>query len=138
MGPVRFIVFSTRLVDSPRSRCRSESHPAHRHRRSAPRGAIAAAPRRLHPAVSTRAFLTLVIIIFFVTVIELPATDHARFCGSLPSGAVRAAGQSHPSHGRRRRRVAYFAHVGGFVFGLLAIRLFATSRKQIPPPYPVY
>jgi membrane associated rhomboid family serine protease len=36
--------------------------------------------------------------------------------------------------------VAYFAHIGGFVFGLLAIRAFA--RYQNPnyggPRYPVY
>ena len=28
--------------------------------------------------------------------------------------------------------VAYFAHIGGFVFGLLAIKLFSTGR---PPRY---
>ena len=27
--------------------------------------------------------------------------------------------------------VAYFAHIGGFVFGLLAVKLFSTGR---PPP----
>jgi membrane associated rhomboid family serine protease len=36
--------------------------------------------------------------------------------------------------------VAYFAHVGGFVFGLLAIKLFASRQKDytVPPKYPVY
>ena len=34
--------------------------------------------------------------------------------------------------------VAYFAHIGGFVFGLLVIRLLARRRKPVPPPYPVY
>jgi membrane associated rhomboid family serine protease len=29
--------------------------------------------------------------------------------------------------------VAYFAHIGGFVFGLLLIRVFATRRKREPP-----
>ena len=29
--------------------------------------------------------------------------------------------------------VAYFAHIGGFVFGLLAIRLFADDRKHRAP-----
>ena len=32
--------------------------------------------------------------------------------------------------------VAYFAHVGGFVFGLLLIGLFARSASE-PPPAPV-
>jgi membrane associated rhomboid family serine protease len=36
--------------------------------------------------------------------------------------------------------VAYFAHIGGFVFGLAAIKLFANRRKDylVPPRYPVY
>jgi membrane associated rhomboid family serine protease len=36
--------------------------------------------------------------------------------------------------------VAYFAHVGGFIFGLLAIKLFASRIKDYSPPpkYPVY
>ena len=34
--------------------------------------------------------------------------------------------------------VAYFAHVGGFGFGLLTVKLLATKRKAVPPPYPVY
>jgi membrane associated rhomboid family serine protease len=34
--------------------------------------------------------------------------------------------------------VAYFAHVGGFAFGLALIRLLATKRKQVPARFPVY
>ncbi len=36
--------------------------------------------------------------------------------------------------------VAYFAHIGGFVFGLAAIKLFASRTKDYSPPpkYPVY
>ena len=34
--------------------------------------------------------------------------------------------------------VAYFAHVGGFVFGLLLIRLFARRVKSEEPRFPVY
>ena len=34
--------------------------------------------------------------------------------------------------------VAYFAHIGGFAFGLLTIRLLATKRKEVPPRVPVY
>jgi membrane associated rhomboid family serine protease len=34
--------------------------------------------------------------------------------------------------------VAYFAHVGGFVFGLTTVKLLATRRRQIAPRYPVY
>jgi membrane associated rhomboid family serine protease len=34
--------------------------------------------------------------------------------------------------------VAYFAHIGGFIFGLATVKLLATRRRQIPPRYPVY
>jgi membrane associated rhomboid family serine protease len=79
--------------------------------------------------------LTLVIIILFFTVIELPAlvmigiwfAEQALFA---------AANLTNPTGGGGG--VAYFAHVGGFIFGLATIRLLATRRKQTPPPYPVY
>jgi len=34
--------------------------------------------------------------------------------------------------------VAYFAHVGGFAFGALTIKLLATRRRQTPSRSPVY
>jgi membrane associated rhomboid family serine protease len=34
--------------------------------------------------------------------------------------------------------VAYFAHIGGFAFGGLAIRALATNRKHLEPPAAVY
>jgi membrane associated rhomboid family serine protease len=34
--------------------------------------------------------------------------------------------------------VAYFAHLGGFVFGLALIGVFAVRRKSEPPRFPVY
>jgi membrane associated rhomboid family serine protease len=34
--------------------------------------------------------------------------------------------------------VAYFAHVGGFIFGLIAIRLFLARTRPEPPRLPVY
>jgi membrane associated rhomboid family serine protease len=36
--------------------------------------------------------------------------------------------------------VAYFAHIGGFIFGLAAIKLFANRQKHdyVQPKYPVY
>jgi membrane associated rhomboid family serine protease len=62
--------------------------------------------------------VTLVFIIIFVTVIELPAllVLGAWFLLQL------ADASSQPLSGGG---VAYFAHIGGFVFGLLTIRLFA-------------
>ncbi len=79
--------------------------------------------------------LTVVFIVFFFTVIELPAVVllGVWFAEQALFGA---AGLTTPTGGSGG--VAYFAHVGGFVFGLLAIRLVATKRKEIPPRYPVY
>jgi membrane associated rhomboid family serine protease len=79
--------------------------------------------------------LTLVLIIFFFTVIELPAWVMLGvwFAQQAVFGA---ANLTNPTGGGGG--VAYFAHVGGFAFGLLTIRLLAQRRKSVPPPYPVY
>jgi membrane associated rhomboid family serine protease len=76
--------------------------------------------------------LTLVFIIFFVTVIELPAWAMIGiwFATQAVFGAV---GLTTPTTGGGG--VAYFAHIGGFIFGLATVKLLATRpRKQIPRP----
>jgi membrane associated rhomboid family serine protease len=79
--------------------------------------------------------LTLVLIILFFTVIELPAMVMLAlwFAEQAVFGAV---GLTDPAGGGGG--VAYFAHVGGFVFGLLAIRALATRRKPVPPTAAAY
>ncbi len=74
--------------------------------------------------------LTLVLIILFFTVIELPALVMLGvwFVEQAVFGAV---GLTDPTGGGGG--VAYFAHVGGFLFGLAAIRPLATRRKPTPP-----
>ncbi len=79
--------------------------------------------------------LTLVILIFFVTVIELPAWLMLGIWFA-EQAAFAAANLTTPSGGGGG--VAYFAHVGGFAFGLLTVRLLATRRKPVPPRNPVY
>jgi membrane associated rhomboid family serine protease len=79
--------------------------------------------------------LTLVFIVFFFTVIELPALVVLGFW-FIEQAVFGAAGLTNPAGGGGG--VAYFAHVGGFVFGLAAIKLLATRRRQLPPRYPVY
>jgi membrane associated rhomboid family serine protease len=80
--------------------------------------------------------LTLVFIILFFTVIELPAIVMLGIWFA-EQAVFGAANLTNPTGGGGG--VAYFAHVGGFVFGLLAIRLLATRRKTVPPSrFPVY
>jgi membrane associated rhomboid family serine protease len=71
--------------------------------------------------------VTVIFIIFFFTIVELPAllilgfwfVQQALF-GYLDLATA----------GNQAGGVAYFAHIGGFAFGLLAIKLFADERKQ--------
>ena len=79
--------------------------------------------------------LSLVIIILFFTVIELPAWVMLGIWFA-EQAVFGAANLTNPTGGGGG--VAYFAHVGGFAFGLLTIRLLATKRKQVPPRLPVY
>ena len=78
---------------------------------------------------------TLVIIIFFFTVIELPAVVMLAvwFAEQAVFGVANLTNPTGSGGG-----VAYFAHVGGFGFGLLTVKLLATKRKPVPPPHPVY
>jgi membrane associated rhomboid family serine protease len=73
--------------------------------------------------------LTLVFIVFFVTIVEVPAVLLLGFW-FLEQLWFGAAGLASPvgSEGG----VAYFAHVGGFVFGLLLIRAFARRDRGGP------
>jgi membrane associated rhomboid family serine protease len=79
--------------------------------------------------------LTLVLIILLFTVIEIPATVMLALWFAMQA-AFGAVGLTDPTGGGGG--VAYFAHVGGFVFGLLAIRALATRRKSVPPTAAAY
>jgi membrane associated rhomboid family serine protease len=79
--------------------------------------------------------LTLVIIIFFFTIIEIPAWAVLGIW-FLEQAAFGYAGWT--THSTASGGVAYYAHIGGFLFGLLLIRLLATKRKRPAPRYPVY
>ena len=69
--------------------------------------------------------VTVIFIIFFFTILELPAmiflviwfAQQALF-GYFGLGAAGDGGG-----------VAYFAHIGGFAFGLLAVKLFASEQQ---------
>jgi membrane associated rhomboid family serine protease len=77
---------------------------------------------------------TLIFIVFFVTVLELPALVvlGGWFLLQVVDASVATGGTG--------GGVAYFAHIGGFLFGLLAIKLFAHRAKDdyVEPRLPVY
>jgi membrane associated rhomboid family serine protease len=75
--------------------------------------------------------VTVVFVILFFTLIELPAWVLLGVW-FLEQAAFAATSLAHPAGGAGGG-VAYFAHVGGFAFGLLAIRAFAQRRKRLPP-----
>jgi membrane associated rhomboid family serine protease len=70
--------------------------------------------------------VTLIFIIFFFTILELPAI---LFLGIwiLQQGVLAYFDLLQPTEGGG---VAYFAHIGGFVFGLLLIRVFASEKRH--------
>jgi membrane associated rhomboid family serine protease len=79
--------------------------------------------------------LSLVFIVFFVTIVEIPAVLLLGFW-FLEQLYFGAAGLASPVGGGEG--VAYFAHIGGFAFGLLVIRLFVGRHKPESPALPVY
>jgi membrane associated rhomboid family serine protease len=125
MGPLKFIVFyllgglaatALQVVVSPDSTVPSIGAS----------GAIAGVLGGYLVLFPRARVITLIFIIFFVTIIEVPAVLILGFwfVEQVLFGAFDL--NSSGSQGG----VAYFAHIGGFIFGLLAIRLFADERKQ--------
>jgi membrane associated rhomboid family serine protease len=70
--------------------------------------------------------ITVIFIIFFFTIVELPALAFLViwFAQQALFGYFDL---TQPAGGGG---VAYFAHIGGFVFGLIAIKLFASERRR--------
>jgi membrane associated rhomboid family serine protease len=81
--------------------------------------------------------VTLVFIVLFFTIIELPALFFLGFWffQQLAFGALDLTTPTGEGGG-----VAYFAHIGGFAFGLLTVKLLARKVKTgyDGPRYPVY
>jgi membrane associated rhomboid family serine protease len=79
--------------------------------------------------------VTLIFIVFFFTILELPAMLILGFW-FLEQIAFGYFGVTNPTGGGGG--VAYFAHIGGFAFGLLAIKLFVDRAKglAVAPRHP--
>jgi membrane associated rhomboid family serine protease len=88
----------------------------------------------LHPRARV---VTLIFIVFFFTIVELPAmlVLGLWFLQQIAFGALDYVNPTGGGGG-----VAYFAHIGGFAFGLLTIKLWIDERrvKDDPPRFPVY
>jgi membrane associated rhomboid family serine protease len=80
-----------------------------------------------------------VFLFFFFTFVEIPAMVMLGLWFALQF--LPAIGQlATPEIGGQGGGVAYFAHVGGFIFGLALIHLFAKRKSQQygQPRFPVY
>jgi rhomboid family protein len=128
MGPARFVIFyllagiaavySQALLDT------GSTIPT-----IGASGAIAGVLGAYAVLLPRASVLTLVFIIFFVTLIEVPAVVMLGIWFALQF--LPAVGQLATPDIAGGGGVAYFAHVGGFIFGLALIRLFATRRPTL-------
>jgi membrane associated rhomboid family serine protease len=134
MGPVRFIVFyliggavalALQIAVAPNAAVPTIGAS----------GAIAAVLGGYILIYPRARVITVVFIILFFTILELPAIVVLGlwFLEQAVFGAVNLTDPTGGGGG-----VAYFAHVGGFLFGLAAIKVFATRVKSQAPRYPVY
>ena len=80
-----------------------------------------------------RARVITVFLLLIITIIEVPALIVLVlwFAQQLVFGALDYAS------GGEGGGVAFFAHIGGFVFGLLVVRLLARPKRHVPAPYRV-
>jgi membrane associated rhomboid family serine protease len=126
MGPVRFVVFyllagiaalALQVAISPNSTTPTLGAS----------GAIAGVLGGYILLYPRARVLTAIFIIIFFTFIEIPAFFFL-FIWFAEQAVFAATDLTNPTGGGGG--VAYFAHVGGFLFGLLTIKLFATRRSE--------
>ena len=136
MGPVRFIVFYL-LGGVAALLLQTVIEPNAAIPTVGASGAIAAVLGGYILLYPRARVVTVIFIIFFFTILELPAMAVLGlwFLQQVAFGYFDLANPAGGGGG-----VAYFAHIGGFVFGLLTIKLFANREKDytVPPKYPVY
>jgi membrane associated rhomboid family serine protease len=75
--------------------------------------------------------VTVIFIVFFFTIIEIPALIMLGlwFVQQVVFGSLDFTSPTGDGGG-----VAYFAHIGGFVFGLALIKVFATRKRDVDRP----
>jgi membrane associated rhomboid family serine protease len=126
MGPVKYLIFyvlgglcalALQVVSSPGSQVATLGAS----------GAIAAVLGGYLLLYPRARVVTLIFIVFFFTILELPAVVvlGVWFLEQAFAVAVTSRGGG---------GVAYFAHIGGFIFGLLAVRVFARGGSTSMTP----
>ena len=133
MGPVKFVIFYL-LGGLAATGAQVAFDPDSTVPTLGASGAVAAvlgAYALLYPRARV---VTLVFIVIFITVIELPAWL------VLFGWAILQVFSASSQAGLEGGGVAYFAHIGGFVFGLALIKLFASRQRDdyVQPRLPVY
>ena len=125
MGPVRFVVFYL-LGGLAATALQTAIDTSSAVPNVGASGAIAAVLGGYLLLFPRARVITVIFIIFFFTIVELPALVILGFwfVQQVLFGyfGLNSAGDG--------GGVAYFAHIGGFAFGLLAIRLFASERRR--------
>jgi membrane associated rhomboid family serine protease len=136
MGPVRFLIFYL-LGGIAALALQTAIDPSSTTPTLGASGAIAGVLGGYILIYPRARVLTLIFLIIFFTFLEIPAYFFL-FIWFAQQAVFGAIDLTNPNGGGGG--VAYFAHVGGFAFGLLAIKLFATRRSAAygQPKYPVY
>jgi membrane associated rhomboid family serine protease len=134
MGPVRYVIFYL-LAGAAALALQTAIDPNATTPTLGASGAIAGVLGGYILLYPRAQVLTLIFLIIFFTFIELPAFLFL-FIWFAQQAVFSAIDLTNPQGGG----VAYFAHVGGFIFGLAAIKLFAVRRsaRYGQPKYPVY
>jgi membrane associated rhomboid family serine protease len=125
MGPVKFVVFYL-LGGIAATALQTAVDPDSQIANLGASGAVAAVLGGYLLLFPRARVITVIFIVFFFTIVELPALAFLViwFAQQALFGyfdLVQPAGGG---------GVAYFAHIGGFVFGLAAIKLFASERRR--------
>ncbi len=126
MGPVKFVIFYL-LAGVAALALQTVIDPSSQIPTLGASGAIAGVLGGYLLIFPKARIVTVIFIVFFFTILELPALLVLAFW-FLQQALFGYFDLMQPGDGGGG--VAYFAHIGGFVFGLLAIRLFS-SRKRV-------
>jgi membrane associated rhomboid family serine protease len=125
MGPVRFVVFYL-LAGLAATAAQTAIDPNSAVPNIGASGAVAGVLGGYLLLFPRARVITVIFIIFFFTIVELPALLILGFWFVQQV----LFGYFGLNAGGNGGGVAYFAHIGGFAFGMLAIKLFASEQRR--------